>query len=134
MKKLSIILIMLFLALSQNTKAEKNCMTAIGYYNMDDPECREKMNKKLKEQGEKLDKELSAGKVYKELMEKERIRKVQEKQARYDAALEQLKSDNPNFKKPTKPTETSNKNELTRDNLIEYRRKTKNSYRSNAPR
>ena len=126
MKRPFVILTMLLLAFSSNiTAEEKNCMTVIGYYNMDDPECKEKMMKKLKEQGEKIDKEQKQ--LMKEIMEKQKQNEIQAKQEKYEATLEQLKRDNPNFKKPlkAKPSEYKNAEELTREDFIEYRQKQK---------
>jgi hypothetical protein len=122
MKKLSIILIMLGIALSKNTKAAEviHCKNGGTLLDMlSSQECAKEVDKKNA---------ASALKIYKELMEKQRLAKIQERQTRYDEALAQLKRDNPNFKKPlSKQTPTKQKgNEITRDDLIEYRRKTGN--------
>lgn len=105
---------MLLLALSQNANA-KCKSTGIGLFDYLDPEC-----------GKEMDKKFNAGIYYKEIMEKQRLAKIQERQERYDAALEQMKRDNPNFKKPERKTNNTPKNEeLTRDDLINYRQQTR---------
>ena len=122
MKKLSMILIMLFLAFSQNTKAECKS-TGIKMFDYAIPECARKMEKEEQERNKKFYKELI--KKQKLAEEERKLEEMKEKQAKYDAELEQMKRDNPNFKKPPKdkPGEQKNPTELSRDDLIEYRQR-----------
>lgn len=113
MKNLSIIIMMLFLALSQNANAKCKSDKIDPFSDFLTTGCTQA----------EIDKKYNAGTRYKEIMEKQRLARAQERQERYDTALEQMKRDNPNFKKP-KHTKTLEKSELTDEDLENYKRKT----------